>query len=437
MINSSIGSSPEEIMLKKALRQRAQPQASKAPSYITQHSSIDSDDGEKDDVIEKVELTAEDAAQLAAEGINVKDGVEIDDYDDDYGEFMQYETKIALSKNKEETKKPFDLLAAKFCATEGENEDKDSEMKSYDRNTLSPLDCGNKNPLNISERGEFASLSSPPSIHSLNPVEAQKYFGEPARGRFHSRCHWIRKQCDISNIKSTPSPNKKNLMKAHRPMSQQGSLSPLKQKGVGGSGSSSRSMLFSRGSPPSRGVTRTSTSRQQTASTMIMFEDQDDPDAERYKSGEHQDTPGADNFCTNDELSPLSASFLPRDGTSAPIQEEPVMENTDLSLLPDESRLLFEALRAMTPDLSKTLGPGSGLTEPSSPRSAYIVGCVTHRLNPRASLMVRKKMTRELQLGHYGMVSSMSISLLFLTRMLTSYFILCRVMIWLKDWPSP
>jgi hypothetical protein len=420
MMTSSIGSSPEEIMLKKALRRRAQEaqpsarRASKAPSYITQYSSDDSED-EKEEVAEKVELTAEDAAQLAAEGIDVE---EIDDYDDDYGEFIQYETKIAKSKSMEGTKKSFAIHSARLSVIEDDEEDCDSSLISADRDTLSPLRSDNKNPLNMSELGEFDALSSP--THSLNPVEVRKYFGEPARGRFNSRCHWIRKQCDISDIKSTSSPKKKNMMKTHRPLSKQGSLSPLKQKEATNRGSGSKFVLFSpvrnplkqqRGSPSRSKSGSRAASRQQTANTMVMFDDRDDPDAEWYTSGDHLDMLGSSPFFIHDE----SAS-VPSPSPSS--RTEDLSVSTDLSVplldvpgmlvdpsLPDETRRVFEALRAMTPDLYKPPGRGSGLTEPSSPRSAYIVGCVTHRLNPRASLVVRKKLTRELQLAHYGMVS--------------------------------
>ena len=47
---------------------------------------------------------------------------------------------------------------------------------------------------------------------------------------------------------------------------------------------------------------------------------------------------------------------------------------------------------------------GAGLNEvQSSPRSAYIAGCLSNRLNPRASHLIRKDITQELHLEHFGM----------------------------------
>src|SRR5688572_17514054 len=68
-------------------------------------------------------------------------------------------------------------------------------------------------------------------------------------------------------------------------------------------------------------------------------------------------------------------------------------------------------MRAITPDLYKPAERGSALTEPSSPRSTYILGCLSHKMNPRASLLIRKKLTRELHLQHYGMGDTMAVRL--------------------------
>ena len=43
-----------------------------------------------------------------------------------------------------------------------------------------------------------------------------------------------------------------------------------------------------------------------------------------------------------------------------------------------------------------------------SPRSKYIAGCMQKRLNPRASLVVRKNMTKQLNLQHHGMGDTMA-----------------------------
>ena len=47
----------------------------------------------------------------------------------------------------------------------------------------------------------------------------------------------------------------------------------------------------------------------------------------------------------------------------------------------------------------------------SSPRSLYIAGCLSQRLNPRASHLIRKEITQDLHLEHFGMGDDMAIHL--------------------------
>jgi hypothetical protein len=94
-------------------------------------------------------------------------------------------------------------------------------------------------------------------------------------------------------------------------------------------------------------------------------------------------------------------------------------------LNPKQSTLVFEnkstsqsfarneienSLRPITPDVS-ILSKGYGLTTPSSPRSKYIYECITSHLNPRPSLLIRKKLSNEVRLEHYGMGDNMAIRL--------------------------
>jgi hypothetical protein len=46
---------------------------------------------------------------------------------------------------------------------------------------------------------------------------------------------------------------------------------------------------------------------------------------------------------------------------------------------------------------------------PTSPRSKYIVGCLREKLNPRASLILRKRINSELKLEHLGMGDKMGV----------------------------
>lgn len=53
----------------------------------------------------------------------------------------------------------------------------------------------------------------------------------------------------------------------------------------------------------------------------------------------------------------------------------------------------------------------SPLGTPTSPRSKYIFECIASHLNPRPGLLIRKKLTNELKLSHYGMGDQMAIKL--------------------------
>lgn len=68
------------------------------------------------------------------------------------------------------------------------------------------------------------------------------------------------------------------------------------------------------------------------------------------------------------------------------------------------------SLRPRTPDVA-TLSKAYGLTTASSPRSKYIYECISSHLNPRPSLLIRKKFSTEIRLEHYGMGDSMAIRL--------------------------
>lgn len=78
---------------------------------------------------------------------------------------------------------------------------------------------------------------------------------------------------------------------------------------------------------------------------------------------------------------------------------------------PDLSRAtkkFIKCLRAKTPNLTELPRAGTGLNRPNSPRSKYIMKCLSGRVNPRASLILRKTLTKELYLQHYGMGDEMA-----------------------------
>jgi hypothetical protein len=85
-----------------------------------------------------------------------------------------------------------------------------------------------------------------------------------------------------------------------------------------------------------------------------------------------------------------------------------------LSLSPDlpfATQQRIHSMRTSTPDLQILPTLGRGFSSASSPRSRYILGCLEKRLNPRASLLIRKSLSGELNLKHMGIGDSMAIEL--------------------------
>jgi hypothetical protein len=85
-----------------------------------------------------------------------------------------------------------------------------------------------------------------------------------------------------------------------------------------------------------------------------------------------------------------------------------------LSLNPDlpfATQQRIHSMRTSTHDLQILPTLGRGFSSASSPRSRYILGCLEKRLNPRASLLIRKSLSGELNLKHMGIGDSMAIEL--------------------------
>eukprot|EP00602_Paraphysomonas_sp_CaronLab_P004794 CAMPEP_0185021358 /NCGR_PEP_ID=MMETSP1103-20130426/4051_1 /TAXON_ID=36769 /ORGANISM="Paraphysomonas bandaiensis, Strain Caron Lab Isolate" /LENGTH=1351 /DNA_ID=CAMNT_0027552843 /DNA_START=296 /DNA_END=4348 /DNA_ORIENTATION=+ len=111
----------------------------------------------------------------------------------------------------------------------------------------------------------------------------------------------------------------------------------------------------------------------------LVFDNTDDPDSDMFRS------------CREDECVDAADSI---DEIDAKYSEK--------------TQALVNTLRAITPDVYNLPQQGSGMTEPTSPRSKYIMGCLFRKINPRASLIIRKKLTRELHLEHYGIGDEMA-----------------------------
>lgn len=96
---------------------------------------------------------------------------------------------------------------------------------------------------------------------------------------------------------------------------------------------------------------------------------------------------------------PKLSHIQTEDDVSVLSHEEEVNELND-NMMNDEDAEDYEFTLT-----SQLLQDGVDITSPLSPRTAYIDGCVRERLNPRASLIVRNKLTKQMNLQHLGMLS--------------------------------
>ena len=88
--------------------------------------------------------------------------------------------------------------------------------------------------------------------------------------------------------------------------------------------------------------------------------------------------------------------------------ESSIVNNFEDPQLSRATKKFIKTLRAKTPNLSELPSAGTGLNRPNSPRSKYIMKCLNGGVNPRASLIIRKSVTKELNLQHYGMGDEMA-----------------------------
>jgi hypothetical protein len=82
-------------------------------------------------------------------------------------------------------------------------------------------------------------------------------------------------------------------------------------------------------------------------------------------------------------------------------------------------------------DLSLTsmmLENGEEIAEAPSPRTNFIMNCIKEKKNPMASMIVRKKLSKAMNLSHYGFGNEMAIYLVFrFFNPLTSPITICQI----------
>lgn len=107
-----------------------------------------------------------------------------------------------------------------------------------------------------------------------------------------------------------------------------------------------------------------------------------------------------------------SASFSPKLVTKLPSLQTKRSTFMDLSTETSFSLGTSNSLKRVIPEedffTSQFIGDCNGLQAPVSPRSKYILGCLSKGLTPKASLVVRKMLTRSLNLQHQGIGDEMA-----------------------------
>mmetsp|Transcript_16332 Transcript_16332/g.30488 ORF Transcript_16332/g.30488 Transcript_16332/m.30488 type:complete len:1463 (-) Transcript_16332:187-4575(-) len=297
---------------------------------------------------------------------------------------------------------------------------------------------------------EFGGPSELKSPDKLSPVQVRKYFGDAARDRFNQRSNWLNKQrslaCQqpISNFRQLRQSFSESLgsaaeeaalaaggKKKRKPkrLSQE-ILSKTDEEIIAG-------IDFSCLDTPRRAVSpeqlqvfdnimddddadifsvanRSLNSshlkkRKDTSDTKdeIRKEFYDMDDRDRPQDGVTEDQSGR---CVPTDSAFTSLDF-DDDNVSQVSVDSDLMSSFEDPQLSRATQKFIKTLRAKTPNLAEVPRAGTGLNRPSSPRSKYIMKCLAGGVNPRASLILRKTLTKELYLQHYGMGDNMAVML--------------------------
>jgi hypothetical protein len=128
--------------------------------------------------------------------------------------------------------------------------------------------------------------------------------------------------------------------------------------------------------------------------------------AERYAS--HGRSPGK----AVGKLSPINVCPKPKRDTESTSSASASVSRTESVF--EVNELMKSHKTHISDDLffiSEENGSCNGISEPSSPRSKFILACLSKRITPKASLIVRKQLTRRLELQHQGIGDEMAAQL--------------------------
>ena len=215
-------------------------------------------------------------------------------------------------------------------------------------------------------------LKGLPGNLKLSPAETRKYFGNRARHKFMERTSFIMNQRKITNASSTVVTEKLYYNNETNNVNDSHPFSPPTRKAL-----------------KLRNITTASanSSVRSTALSSLTLSVRNN----------QIDNNEINNLDVNDEDITLDGSY--NDPTEYfDFDDE---ENEDEMQLEKDNEDYEDDIENLTLT-GKLINDGLDITEPVSPRTKYIEGCLREKLNPRASLVIRKKLTKKLELQHLG-----------------------------------
>eukprot|EP00602_Paraphysomonas_sp_CaronLab_P006212 CAMPEP_0185022528 /NCGR_PEP_ID=MMETSP1103-20130426/5232_1 /TAXON_ID=36769 /ORGANISM="Paraphysomonas bandaiensis, Strain Caron Lab Isolate" /LENGTH=1416 /DNA_ID=CAMNT_0027554633 /DNA_START=142 /DNA_END=4389 /DNA_ORIENTATION=+ len=294
--------------------------------------------------------------------------------------------------------------------------------------------------------------------------QVRKYFGTAARDRFFKHSNWLSKQREISYISPNGnlSPSKIRMMSSpescesrgcsrpstnssyHHSRSRQGCTASLNKstpvygKSRVSSSSSSTSRAASRPSISYTTISRPGTTGMALGSggkryPRLVFDNtlhDDNADVfvnyNLFNSTDTSTISAVSSITATGELEEFTVGDTldaddGQEDSLCSVQSGVIVSWHDDAFPPDECgpelidpthddagasevhKKYVNSFRARTPDLRVLPDINTGMNSATSPRSKYILNALDDNMNPRSLLVVRKRVTKDVELAHYGM----------------------------------
>lgn len=236
-------------------------------------------------------------------------------------------------------------------------------------------------PLSTVDSFRVDPISLPPGV---SPSQAGKYFGSAARAKFFDRYQWLHQQHSITHTSK-----KKALVSLYYENERPDSEDDDDDTSI----SSVRSKQLSVSS------TRSTKSKKSPSGKHFLPKLSSSPDFDNSLKALQSNKvylPTLEKGSSADQSDSLHDSD---DNISETLTSVSMDDFDDSSLGGYDSEGDIEDDLTARSDLVMT---GVDFSSPTSPRSKYIASCIREGVNPRASLMLRKKLTKHLKLQHMG-----------------------------------